>query len=86
MNMNYNVSLSRASAKYLKRIDQASRKRIVMALEGLKHNPPVGDIIPMKGMAGHYRLRVGTYRIIFKADHENLLIFVKAIGPRGDIY
>ena len=70
MNMNYNVSLSRVSAKYLKRTDQASRKRIVMALEGLKHNPPVGDIISMKGMAGH----------------ENLLIFVKAIGPRGDIY
>jgi len=86
MNMNYKVSLSRVSAKYLKRTDQVDRKRIIQALEGLKYNPPIGDILPMKGMTDHYRLRVGAYRIIFKVDHENMLIIVKSIGPRGDVY
>ncbi len=86
MNMNYDISLSRASAKYLKRTDQANRRRIILAPDGLKHNSPIGDIVPMKGMPGHYRLRIGTYRVIFKVDHENMLIIVKAIGPRENMY
>jgi len=84
--MIYDVVLNRVAVKYLKRIDNSSRRRIIMALEGLKLNPPMGDIVPMKSMPGYYRLRAGSYRAIFHVDHGEKIIYVRTIGPRGKVY
>ena len=59
MNMNYKVSLSRVSAKYLKRTDQVDRKRIIEALEGLKYNLPTGDILTYERDDGPLSLTCG---------------------------
>ena len=86
MNTIYKVAINRKAAKYLKRIDHSTRKRIIAALEGLKLRPPMGDIAPMKGMPGYYRLRVGSYRAIFYVDHNEKIIYIRTIAPRGNVY
>ncbi|MFZ5596502.1 MAG: type II toxin-antitoxin system RelE family toxin [Bacillota bacterium] len=48
--------------------------------------PPIGDIKPMKGYAGLYRLRLGTIRILFRIDQQEKVIYIEAIGSRGDVY
>ena len=45
---------------------------------------PEGDIKPLSGRKGEYRLRVGKYRILFFIRNEN--IFVVKVDTRGDIY
>ncbi len=35
---------------------------------------------------GYYRMRSGNTRIIFWIDHDNNIIYVDHIGPRGEIY
>jgi len=40
----------------------------------------------MKGMENIYRLRVGTYRVVYTSDYSNEIIQVLAIDNRGDIY
>ena len=49
---------------------------------------PRGDIVPLQGdYAGHYRLRVGTYRVSFiYLDNTREAVVVHKIGPRGDHY
>jgi len=84
--MSYDISLNRAAIKYLKRLDQAKRKKILLAIEGLKFNPPVGDIVPMKSMSGFYRLRVGSYRVIFFVNHKEKMVYVRTMDHRGNIY
>jgi len=84
--MNYDISLNRAAIKYLKRLDQAKRKKILLAIEGLKFNPPVGDIVPIKSMSGFNHLRVGSYRAIFFVNHKEKTVYVRTIGHRGNIY
>jgi mRNA interferase RelE/StbE len=45
---------------------------------------PKGDIKPLSGRKGEYRLRVGKYRIIFFIENED--IYIVTIDIRGDIY
>ena len=53
-----NVVLSPKAAKYLKRLNQPIKGRIIEALEDLAKEPPEGDIRAMAGRDG-YRLRIG---------------------------
>jgi mRNA interferase RelE/StbE len=47
------------------------------------------DLYNIKNLQGYEnlkRLKIGSYRSIFKIDNEGQLIIVAIIGPRGDIY
>ena len=78
-----NVVVSPKAAKYLKRLNEPLKGRIIKALQDLAKEPPEGDIRSMTGQDG-YRLRVGDYRVLF--DVEENEIVVHDIGPRGQIY
>lgn len=83
------IKYSKDSLKFLSKLDKKSIARIREAISGLAENPPVGDIKPMQGYTdGRKRLRVGSWRIIYKRINENTveIIFVIDIGNRGDIY
>lgn len=83
------IKYSKDAIKFLSKLDKKSVKRIRMAIEGLADTPPVGDIKPLQGFSdGRKRLRVGTWRIIYKQESELFIeiIFVIDIGNRGDIY
>lgn len=78
-----NVVLSPKAAKYLKRLNEPQKGRIIRALEQLEKEPPEGDIRSLIGRDG-YRLRVGDYRILF--DIVDSEIAIHEIGMRGQIY
>lgn len=83
------IKYSKSSLRFLSGLDKKSVTRIRIAINGLTENPPVGDIKPMQGYSdGRKRLRVGSWRIIYKygADGEIDILFVMDIGNRGDIY
>ena len=84
----YEIRWSRKATSYLKRLELATRKRIVEAIETLAADPSNQnlDVKPMQGRPGEFRLRVGDYRIIYEPEQQCLLISVIAIRPRGDIY
>lgn len=83
------VKYSKAALKFLAKSDKATVNRIRIGIEGLKINPPKGDIKLMQGFNdGRQRLRIGKYRIIFKRllDGTYEIIYIMDIGSRGDIY
>ncbi|MBQ7974912.1 MAG: type II toxin-antitoxin system RelE/ParE family toxin [Clostridia bacterium] len=83
------IKYSRNALKFLSKLDKKSVDRIRQAVDGLIHIPPEGDIKPLKGYEdGRKRLRVGTWRIIFRFDKQDEIevLFVIDIGNRGDIY
>jgi mRNA interferase RelE/StbE len=71
---------------YLSKLEANTYRRLAAAIEGLVEVPPLGDIRPLKGQAGVYRLRVGGFRVLFRVDHQEEVVFVDAIGSRGDVY
>ena len=79
------VHYAKSTLKFLAKLDKKSVGRIRAAIEGLTRIPPEGDIKALKGYEdGSMRLRVGTWRIIYQADCDDL--YVIDIGNRGDIY
>lgn len=83
------IKYSGDSLKFLSKLDKKSVDRIRSAIEDLTLNPPKGDIKVMQGYSDNRkRLRVGTWRIIYKygVDNEIEILFIIDIGNRGDIY
>jgi len=83
------IKYSKDALKFLSKLDAKSVNRIRSAIQGLTLDPPVGDIKVMQGYTdSRKRLRVGSWRIIYKygAENEVEILFVIDIGSRGDIY
>jgi len=78
-----NIFYSRASLKYLLKLEHGIRANIVTAIDKL---PDAGDIKKMRGRSIEdlYRLRIGKYRVLFLWTKDAVKIL--DIDTRGDIY
>ena len=81
--MSYRIVIERPAMKFLMKQPQDQRERILKAIQEL---PDVGDIKPMNGYRGLYRLRVGSYRVIYSVENDLLIVRVLTVGNRGDVY
>lgn len=73
----------------LEKINTVQQKIIKKKLLILAKNPEVlkNNIKRLSGTKEDlYRLRVGSYRVIFKKQKEHLLILIIRIGHRKEIY
>ena len=83
------IKYSNDAIKFLDTQTKKSVERIRKAISKLTLNPPEGDIILMKGYSdGRKRLRIGSWRVIFKHTVENQIeiLIIIDIGNRGGIY
>lgn len=74
-----NIEYSKQAEKFLKKQDADTRSRIRSAI----HNLPDGDVKRLRGRNG-YRLRVGSYRVIF--DTYGHVLRIERIDIRGQVY
>lgn len=86
MNLDYKLIYHKSAVKFIAKLDKTSQERIVTGLKGLLSNPTEGDIKILQGYRDLYRLRIGNYRVIFSINHQEQIIYIQAIGNRGDIY
>lgn len=73
----------------LKKIDRANQKIIKAKLLILARNPAAlkNNIKRLSGAEESlYRLRVGSYRVIFKKDEARLIILIVRVGHRQEVY
>lgn len=81
--MKYQIVIEKPALKFLQKQPPEQRERLLKAIYKL---PDLGDIKPLSGQEGLYRLRVGTYRVIYTIEGHILTIRVLTIGNRGDVY
>ena len=86
MSSGYRLIYHRDTVKFIAKQEKAVQERIAQGLKGLRVIPPRGDIKPMKGYQGLYRLRIGTFRVLFEIQHSDKVIYIQAIDFRGGIY
>lgn len=73
------IQYSKQTEKFLKGQPIDMSKRIRNAIKNL----PSGDIRKLKGSTS-FRLRVGSYRVIF--DMNGNVIYISKIDSRGQVY
>jgi len=62
----------------------AERIRIKKAIEAKLTQQPALFGVPLRqSLKGYYKLRVGSYRIIFRIEHRRVLIFLIAHRSRA---
>jgi mRNA interferase RelE/StbE len=86
VNLGYKLIYHKSSLKFIAKQEKTIQNRIAEGLKGLLKIPPEGDIKYMKGYTNLYRLRIGPIRILFDINHSENIIYIQAIGNRGDIY
>lgn len=79
----YKIIIKKKAKKFIDKLPQNERLRIVKAISAL---PNGEDIKKLKGHSDLFRLRVGSYRIIYSVDNGELLIYIIDAGNRGEIY
>ena len=83
--MTYLVDILRSAQKQLDRINRQDQSRIISAIHALADNPRPQGCQKLSGRPA-WRIRVGSYRIIYEIHDDKLLVLVVTIGHRREVY
>ncbi|HBP89137.1 MAG TPA: type II toxin-antitoxin system mRNA interferase toxin, RelE/StbE family [Nitrospiraceae bacterium] len=84
--MAYSILLAPPAERQLKALPQAVQKRLVKRLKTLQINPRPQGVKKLAGEDDLYRVREGSYRIIYTIREKALIVLVLTIGDRKEIY
>ena len=86
-NAGYTLRFTRSASRDLGKIDIPFQKIIKEKLLILASNPSVlANNITRLTNTPFYRLRVGSYRVIFEKREKEFIILVVRIGHRSEVY
>jgi len=83
--MIYSINFTKSALKSLKSLNKIDRKRIISKIEILKVNPYPQDCKKLKS-TNAFRIRIGSYRVIYDVLNDELIVRIIKIGHRKDIY
>lgn len=75
------ITYAKQAVKAIGGMDRKTKQRMKIAIESL----PQGDVKPLKGASGSFRLRVGDWRVLFSYPAADEILIEK-IQPRGQVY
>ena len=83
----YRIEYEPAATKALRAIrDRRIKLRLLAALEGLMENPRPPGCKKLVGEEDEWRVRVGTWRIVYRVEDKVLVVLVVRVSPRSGVY
>jgi len=83
----YEIEFQPRAAKDLEKLDRVAAGRILTKIRWLAVN--FDSIKPeslVDRLEGLLKLRVGDYRVVYRADREKSVLRIELVGHRRDIY
>ena len=81
----YAVEFTKSARKEIRKLNPDIALRLAKAINQLAQNPRKGSVRPMVGSKA-WRLRVGSYRVIYDIQDKKLVILIIKIAHPADIY
>lgn len=82
----YKLRIKKSAAKELEAIARKSdRQRVAKRIEGLADDPRPPGCKKLSG-SERYRIRQGSYRVIYAIEEDELVVYVIKIGDRKNVY
>ena len=82
----FEVFLKPSAVKEIEAISpKKNRQRIIERIRGLGDDPRQPGSRKLSGRE-RYRIRQGSYRIVYEIQNDGLLVFVVKVGDRKDTY
>lgn len=82
----YRIEVSATAEKQIRKLNKADQIRVLRAIQNLTKEPRPPGTRKLRGYEDVYRIRVGTYRILYSIESGRLLIIVLKVGHRRDVY
>jgi len=84
--VNYKIQISASAEKSLRKVPVKDMLRLVQVIQALAVNPRPAGARKLAGEENTFRVRQGSYRVIYEVKDQVLLILVLKIGHRKDVY
>ncbi|HQR77410.1 MAG TPA: type II toxin-antitoxin system RelE/ParE family toxin [Burkholderiaceae bacterium] len=82
----YELRFKASVAKDLRGIPNADVRRILSRIEALRDDPRAPGCEKLSGAEELYRVRQGTYRIVYGIHDEQVVVEVIRVGHRRELY
>ena len=82
----YEVSFRRSAEKDLRKLDGATLRRVLKAVDDLSREPRPSGCRKLQGGEDAFRIRVGHYRVVYAVDDSILLVAIERIRHRREVY
>ncbi|CAL8969966.1 hypothetical protein CELL_00652 [Cellulomonas sp. T2.31MG-18] len=86
MTSRYDVELTPAAARELRKLDGPARARVAAAIDLLAETPRPAGAKKLVGGAGEWRVRTGDYRVVYEIEDHVLRILVVRVAHRREVY
>ncbi len=85
--MRYTVELAPAAQRELRRLPPQIRVRLAAPIQALSQSPRPPEVCKVQGQERTWRIRVGTYRVIYDLyDDKHLVVVLKIDRRRESTY
>ena len=82
----WQIVVRRKAKRVLTRLPSTLQTRMTKAIDELAYDPRPAHSKQLKGTKDLYRIRVGSWRVVYTIKDDQLLILIITIAPRGQVY
>ncbi|AFL82857.1 addiction module toxin, RelE/StbE family [Belliella baltica DSM 15883] len=82
----YEIIVSKSAAKELSKLPKQVNNKIIKAILALSGDPRPNGAKKLRGISENWRIRIGDYRVIYAVADEILVVDIRKVGHRKDIY
>jgi mRNA interferase RelE/StbE len=82
----YEIRFAPAARRQFRKLPAEAQRRITRRIDALVCDPRPAGAKRLRGVAALWRIRAGTYRIVYTISEEAVEVLVVRVAHRRDVY